>query len=105
MGNDPVSLETDTALLPESAGVKVLSSSSGVITAEMPVASSCAGSQWIFRAGSEHAHVITGTTSFTDGTDVGNQIALEATVGCSVVLVSDGLNFVILGNSGTLTLS
>ena len=103
-------VSASTALTPDQAGSHILSSSSA-LSVPMPVASSSPGSRWVFRCGSAHAHVLisgsaeTTARPFTDGTDNGGQVALENVVGSSVVLMSDGANWIVLGNSGSLTLS
>ena len=77
----------------------------------MPLASSVPGAQFIVRNLSAHAHALTGsaeaggTKVFTDGTSRGSKIALAAAVGNSVTLVSDGVNFCVMANSGSLTIS
>lgn len=103
-------VSSSDALTPNQAGSLVLSSSAA-LTVPLPAAGLVPGSRWVFRVGSEHAHVLisgsaeTTARPFTDGTDNGGQVALENVLGSSVVLMSDGANYVVLGNSGSLTLS
>ena len=90
-------------------------SSSAVLTGTMPLASSVPGGIFVFRAGSAHAHVLTasaednGTLAFVHGGlnmtgSHGSKLALTAAVGNSVSLLSDGLSFCVLTQSGTLTI-
>lgn len=97
-------------------GVYLASSSSGALTMTMPLASSCPGSTFVFRSTSAHAHALTGSAE-SNGTKVfcgfpggtvennGSKVALSATQGSSVVLVSDGLSFLVSAMSGTCTIS
>ena len=86
-------------------------SGSLAVTLTMPKAETVPGGVFVFRAVSAHAHAVTGsletegTTVFTDGTDEGSKLALAAAVGNSVSLISDGKNFCVLANSGSLTIS
>lgn len=110
-GTDQGTISSSTALTPDDAGKPFILSGSAVLTVPMPPASTVPGGQWVFRVGSVHAHVLisgsaeTTTKPFTDGTSSGGQLALANVVGSSVVLVSDGANYVVLGNSGSLTIS
>jgi len=96
-----------TASLP---GVYTISGSSAA-DVKMPTASESIGGVFVFRSTSADAHFLTGsaessgTTVFTNGVTKGSKLALAAAVGNSVTLVSDGVNFCVLGNSGSLTLS
>ena len=102
---------TGTAVLTQPGVYTISSSVAGVITVRMPVASTMPGSYWVFRSLSAHAHIVsqsqseTATEPMTNGTTNGNQIALPAVIGSSVALMGDGLNYLVLGNSGTLTLT
>ena len=97
----------DAASLP---GVYTISGSSAA-SVTMPLAADALGGVFVFRNTSAQAHFLTGsseaagTTVFTNGTSKGSKLALAAAVGNSVTLVSDGVNFCVLGNSGSLTLS
>jgi len=77
----------------------------------LPLAADVPGSVFTLRAASAHAHFLTGsaetagTRALTDGTSRGSKLALAAAVGNSVTLISDGKNFCVLGNSGSITLS
>ena len=103
-------ISADATLVPAQAGAYVISGSS-LVTVTMPSAGDCMGDTWIFRAGSVHAHQLlsgSGETTvqpFTDGTLSGGSLDLENIVGSSVVLVSDGANFIVTGVSGTLAIA
>jgi len=86
-------------------------SGGGALTMTMPLAASVPGAIFVVRNLSAHAHALTGsaedsgTTVFTDGTSKGSKLTLAAAVGCSVSLISDGKNFCVLANSGSLTIN
>lgn len=111
---------TSTLTVQQVVGMTVLSSSA-VITGTMPLAANLAGSRMIFRVGSAHAHVLTGSAE-AGGTKVfcrlpyssslgqsnvtnGSKLVLPAVVGSSVALLSDGVNLLVLCGSGSFTLS
>ncbi len=109
--DDSVLTSSATAALSAvNCGLNVVSSS-GVVTLTMPGADSVAGGLLAFRVGSAHAHILTaslapiGTTPFTDGTQKGSKVTLLATVGTSAVFMSDGLNFLVMGRSGSVAIS
>ena len=91
-------------------------SSSGALTIVMPLASAVAGSMFVVRALSAHAHVLTGSQE-SGGTLVfagmpgatpntrGSALTLPEVVGSSVVLVSDGKNFLLTAASGSCSIS
>lgn len=100
------------------AGVLVMSAANGVLTGTLPLASASPGTQFIFRTTSPSAHVLTasvgdgnvfvenrsnpaGNVTGSDGT----KLVMPAIVGSSVVLLCDAVNWVVLGGSGTFTLS
>lgn len=91
-------------------GVYTLSGSAAV-TMTMPLANDVPGGVFVFRAASVHTHALTGsaeaagTTVFTNGTNKGSSLALTAVIGNSVSLISDGKNFCVMANSGSLTIS
>lgn len=104
-----------------SAGVYTISGSTGtgILQVELPLASSVPGAQFVFRAASADAHVITGSLEVA-GTKVfagipgssvagvagqGSKLALPAVIGSSVSLVSDGKNYLLTGLSGSCTIS
>ena len=97
-------------------GVYTVSGNTAVTTV-MPLASTCAGSMFIFRSTSAHAHVLTGSQEAA-GTKVfagmigasgvdgqGSSLALNSTQGSSVCLVSDGKSFLLNALSGSCTIS
>jgi len=108
-GAEISTLSTSAVLTPADAGKPYIISGSSALTPLMPAASLVPGSQWVFRVGSVHAHgVISGsaettTKPFTNGTSSGGKVAMANIVGSSVVLVSDGTNYIVVGNSGSLT--
>jgi hypothetical protein len=85
-------------------------SSAGVF---LPNPSTIPGGVVVFRtlgAAGGQRHFLTGTSVanlgkfITDGTDTGqgSRVTLSTAVGSSVSLVSDGLSFCVIGNSGSL---
>lgn len=83
-------------------------SGTAVITSVLPDAAAVPGGLFVFRNLSAHAHAVTGSVTgniFTNGTSAGKNIALRNVVGSSVSLLSDGLNYCIVANSGSLTVS
>ena len=93
-------------------------SGSAAITVTLPAVSKVCGSELILRSLSAHAHLLTGsaddagalvfsvTGSQSDLADAnGSQMALPALVGSSVVLKSDGVNWLVLAHSGSLRVS
>lgn len=102
-----------TFLLP---GVYILSGSGvGNVTASVPDPGSVPGGTYVFRAGSAHAHVITGTVAgfqcfgTTPGTTTtgvrGSSLTLDSVQNSSVVLTSDGFRYLIAASSGTCVLA
>lgn len=94
-------------------GVYEFTNTSGVSTLQMPLASSYPGGVYIFRNGTgvTRANILTGsgeaagTKVFTNGVDaqIGSKITLNNVAGSSVALVSTGVSFLVLANSGSLT--
>jgi len=95
-------------------GVYAISSSFGALTVTMPLASAFPGGVYSFRNASVHAHILTGSTEAL-GTRVfagattgaaassnGGKLTLSGQVGCSATMISDGANFCVMANSGTL---
>ena len=111
--NQVVPVDIATAQTLVGGGIYVLSASGeGVSPLVMPTAASSIGTVFIFRnGGTVQTHTITGsqesagTKVFSDGTDNGSNLQLATVLGSSVALVSDGINFMVLSNSGTLTFS
>ncbi len=107
----PVSvLATGSTLTPTQAGVVTLDGGATSLLV-MPLASSCPGAMFTVRSVSAFAHILTGsqeaagTKVFTNGTSNGSRATLTAVVGSSATLLSDGKNFLVLGNSGSVTLA
>ena len=91
-------------------------------TASMPLASAFPGGMFVFRAGGNFVFALTGSAE-ASGTTVfagiphlggtagingkGSKLALPAVAGggSSVTLMSDGVNYVVLGASGSYTIS
>lgn len=79
----------------------------------MPLAADVPGGLFVFRAASAHAHWVTGsaevagTQVFADATDHGSKLAFSAgvAVGDSFTLISDGKNFTVMAQSGSLAFS
>ena len=104
----------DTEVLAvDGAGMYTLSGSGGAITVNLPNVDECIGSEFIFRSLSPHAHVISGSGTRADddantlvsGITQGTDGALDAVIGSSVVLKSDGLHFLLLQSSGSFTVT
>ena len=100
----------------EKGGVYTVSGSGSAVTLVMPLAASVAGSTFVVRSLSDHAHVLTGSQE-ANGTLVfagmpgatpanqGSKLSLPAVVGSSVALVSDGLSFLVMAASGSAAIS
>ena len=92
------------------AGVNTVAGGSAT-TLVMPLASSVQGAMFCFRATSAQAHALTcsqetnGTKAFTDGTSNGSKLTLTNVVGSSVTLFCDGVNFLVIGKSGSVTIN
>ena len=107
----PVSvLATGSTLTPTQAGVVTIDGGAASLVV-MPLASDCPGSVFTVRSVSAFAHILTGSQEangflvFTDGTSQGSRATLAAVAGSSAALLSNGRNFLILGNSGSVTLA
>lgn len=102
-----------------SPGVYTISSSiaAGPISTIMPLASDFPGGVFVFRNLSADANFLTGSAEAI-GTKVfkgaitgselqaqGSKLALASGIGNSVSLISDGKNFCVLANSGSLSFS
>lgn len=107
-------LTASSTLVAGDAGVNTISGS-GVLTMIMPTVASAPGGEFIFRNLSAHAHILTGsqestgTKSFlsiqSGSVGFGSKLTLSSSVGCSVVLKCDGLNYHVLSYSGSITIS
>ena len=100
-------------------GVYTISSSiaAGPLETIMPLASSFPGGVFVFRNLSADANFLTGSAE-AGGTKVfkgvvtgselqaqGSRLALAAGIGNSVSLISDGKNYLVMANSGTLSIT
>ena len=96
--------------LANNAAANYVVSGAAILTMTLPLASETAGSTYRFRVGSVHAHILTasqetaGDVVVTDGTTQGSRLTLPNVVGSSVVLMSEGVNWLVLGNSGSFTI-
>ena len=100
----------------QDVGINILSASQGALTMTMPTAASAPGNLFIFRSTSPSAHVITSSQ------DTGNvivhgiiggainvtgvnasKVTFPAVAGSSLLLISDGANWVVHGGSGSMT--
>ena len=87
------------------AGVLTISGSSAV-TAVMPDPTTCAGAEFTVRSLSASAHVLSGSgVAFANSGSTGAKLTLAASVGASVAVKSDGLQFLVLGSRGLYTLA
>lgn len=100
-------------------GVYTISSSiaAGPLETIMPLASSVPGGVFVFRNLSADANFLTGSAEAT-GTRVfksvitgseaqtqGSRLAMFAGIGASVALISDGRSYLVMANSGTLSIT
>ena len=99
-------------------GVYTVSGSAAAFALTMPLASEVPGGIFTLRALSVHAHSFTGSaetagtrvfknyvTSSGQVAEAGSALAVEAGVGNSVTVFSDGANFCLLTSSGTVAFS
>jgi hypothetical protein len=118
VSNLPYAVNVITAssnLTLSSPGAYVLSSSTGAVTVTVPDPGRIPAGTYIFRCGSAHAHLITGSVagfqSFIPSPGItttgvaGSRIALPAVQNSSVTFTSDGFHHVIHAASGTCTLA
>lgn len=110
-GINTVSVTNSTLLAGLNAGITTISGSTA-LTAIMPLASDAIGGTYILRNTSAHSHILTGSLEAA-GTEVfstvsgtlynsGSAFTLGNVVGDSVVLLCDGVNFVVIGGSGSI---
>lgn len=103
-------LATGSTLTPTQAGVVTIDGGAASLVV-MPLATDCQGAMFTVRSVSAFAHILTGsqeangTLVFTDGTSHGSRATLAAVVGSSAALLSDGKSFLVLGNSGSVTIA
>ena len=108
-----------TSSIITTGGLYTLSSSTAT-TQIMPLASSVPGVNFIFRNLSAHQHVLTGSqeaqgtlvfagpagmTSSFSAAGQGSKFTMSGSVGVSVVLVSDGISFLVSAMSGSSTIN
>jgi len=101
-------------------GVYVITSSTGgAKTITLPSVSAFPGANFVFRIASANAHILTGSSVdqapvFTGrelsatgahSAKVGSKLAFTSVIGQSVVLVSDGLRYCVVGGSGSVNFS
>lgn len=107
-------ITANKTLVASDAGVHTVSGSVA-LEVVMPLAAGSAGVWMTIRSLSAHQHVLTasqesnGTLAINDPNLVsgsnGSQLALEAIVGSSVALMCDGVNWLVMSNSGSVTVS
>jgi len=88
-----------------------------VATVELPRASTYPGGMFIFRNGDANANILTGsgeaagTKVFVLGNTAagsvknGGSLTLQGVAGASVALVSDGVNYIVMPGSGSVTIA
>lgn len=93
-------------------GVYTISSSTAATVAvTLPDPSTVPGSMFIYRNLSADAHTLSSSQVTADTFTIcssasnGSRVALTAGIGCSVSMVSDGANYIVIGQSGSLTIS
>lgn len=89
-----------TTITADQAGVITLSGATAApITGTMPAPATIPGAQFTVRSLSVHSHALTASLGgqFTDYNTAGTKLTLSASVGRTVVLASDGLQYVMLG--------
>lgn len=105
-----LTLTASTTITAAHCGVNAINGAGG-LSMIMPTAASCPGAMFTFRNVSGHAHVLTGSAE-TNGTRVfhdgvsntrGSKITLSSSVGPSVTILSDGLQFIVIGSSSGST--
>lgn len=103
-------LTASTTITTAHCGINAINGAGG-LSMIMPLAANCPGAMFTFRNVSGHAHVITGSAE-TAGTRVfhdaasntrGSKITLSSSVGPSVTIMSDGLQFVVIGSTSGST--
>lgn len=107
---DSVPTIGSSTLVAGSAGVNIISGS-GVQTVVLPLVSTCPGAEFVFKAGSASAHIVTssqetpGTTVIVSGSVVGAKLTFAASVGAAAILKSDGTHFIVVGGFGNNAVS
>lgn len=99
-------ISASATITPGDAGVNTITGSAAV-TVTMPSASLAPGAMFVFRhtGNAGVAHVLTGalevagTKVFTDGLTAGSKLTLSQSVGTSVALLCDGVNYLVMAHS------
>jgi hypothetical protein len=112
----PTQTKTASATLTAvETGVTILSASQGALTLTLPTAAASAGLNYIIRSSSPSAHVVTSSQDAGNVICVGlagtlnesgsnaSSVTFPAVVNSSLVLLSDGANWCVLANSGSMT--
>lgn len=92
------------------AGILVLSGDV-ILTGTLPRTEGNYGMMLTIRCGSNHAHALSSSLdaqdnlNITNGTAHGNKLTFDNVSGSSVCLLNDGVNWLVLGNSGSLTIT
>ena len=94
-------------------GVYEFTNTGGVSTLRMPLASSYPGGVYVFKNGTgvAQSNILTGsgeaagTKVFTNQIDgqIGSRVTLNNLAGSSVAMISTGVSFLLLANSGSIT--
>lgn len=76
----------------------------------LPNPASVPGGVYVFRSLSSQAHFLTASSAdrgkfITNGTANGSKVTIDAVVGSSISLISDGLSFCTIANSGSVAFS
>lgn len=109
----------DVTLTADDAGINVLSGTTIGVTGTLPLASAAAGKMFIFRSTSAQTHMLTASAgnplnAFSAGVGGGflqasssnaTRLTTAAFVGASVAMMSNGLSWLVLGSSGSLSSS
>ncbi len=93
----------------DDAGVIIVSGSAGIVPVLMPSASLCPGSMWTFINKSLDSHYLSsstygsanGSATFNNGTTGGSRLQLANVINQSITLLSDGVNFTVLGGTSS----
>lgn len=96
-----------TPLLAPSASIStggtysISGNAAGEIT--LPSANTNPGAIFVIRTTSAHQHSVTSSSGFAFDSTFGTGFSFDGINGSSVILMSDGLNFIVLGASGSLS--
>jgi len=95
MVDSTTAFTTSSTVSVNDAGVCTVSGNV-VHTLTMPLASACPNAEFVFRATSAHAHILTGSSTFVGTGSTGTRVTLNSTINSSVYLKSDGEAFYVL---------